>query len=94
VTTVRPAESRRSASVIRRSVAGSTADVASSRISSPGSPICARARATSWRSPTLSASPRSPTGVASPSGNPATQSANPSSTNADSTSGSVAVGLP
>ena len=36
VITVRPADSRRSASVMRRSVAGSTALVASSRISKPG----------------------------------------------------------
>ena len=47
--------------MIRRSVAGSTALVASSRISSPGWSICARASETSCRSPTDSASPRSPT---------------------------------
>ena len=67
------------------------ADVASSRISSPGSPICARASATSWRSPTLSASPRSPTRVsqARPAATRPTPPS-PSSSNAVSTSRSVA----
>ncbi len=61
------------------SVAGSTADVASSRIRQLGSATEARANETSWRSPTESCSPRSPTRVASPLGRPANHPSSPSS---------------
>ncbi len=63
-----PRDTRSSASVSACSVSGSTDEVASSRISSPGSPSWARASATSWRSPTERFVPRSPTGASRPPG--------------------------
>ena len=53
---------------MRTSVSASTDDVASSSTSTSGSATPARSRATSWRSPADSCSPRSPTAVISPSG--------------------------
>ena len=69
-TVVRPRVTASSVRCSRTSVAGSTALVASSSTSRSGSATYARTSATSCRSPTLSASPRSPTGVCSPCGSP------------------------
>ena len=80
VTVVRPADNRLSASVMRASVAGSTALVASSRINRPGSAICARTSAISCRSPTESCSPRSPARVSSSSWSERTHSPSPART--------------
>ena len=68
LTTVRPCDTRSSASVSACSVSGSTDEVASSRMSRPGSPSWARASATSWRSPTDRLVPRSPAGAVEPTG--------------------------
>ena len=88
LTVVRPTARRSSARSRVVSVSGSTADVASSRIRRPGSPSCALARATNWRSPTDSPSPRSPAIVSRPSGRRSTHSRSPSMSMAASTSSS------
>ena len=94
LTVVRPSDSFANACDSARSVSGSTADVASSKISSPGSASWARASATSWRSPTDRASPRSPTWVARPSGMLLIHQSRSSEANARLTSSSVASGRP
>ena len=65
---VRPSARWARAREMRTSVSASTDDVASSSTSTSGSATPARSRATSWRSPADSCSPRSPTGVIRPSG--------------------------
>ena len=60
---VRPARSRLSPFSIRRSVPMSTDEVASSRIRMRGFASRARAKATSWRWPSESRNPRSPSSV-------------------------------
>ena len=83
-TLVRPFISRSSARDIRTSVAGSTADVASSRMSTSGSRRYALAMLTNCRSPALSSSPRAPTSVSSPWTVVSSHEESPSSLNADS----------
>ena len=75
---VRPSARWVRAREMRTSVSASTDDVASSSTSTSGSATPARSRATSWRSPADSSSPRSPTPVISPSGIPATHSSSSS----------------
>ena len=67
-------------------------DVASSRTSTRGSARKARASAMSWRSPDDSETPRSWTGVSTPSGRRSTSSVRPTRLTASLTSSSVADG--
>ena len=59
------------------SIVGSTADVASSSISSPGRRSSARARASRWRCPPDSVTPRSPSSWSSPCGQPGDEPVGP-----------------
>ena len=72
------------------SVFESSADVASSRTTTFGALRSARAMPTRWRSPPLSRTPRSPTGVFSPSGSVLARSRSCAARTASSTSASVA----
>jgi len=79
---------------MRSSVAGPSAEVASSSTSSPGWSSKARARARRWRCPPESATPPSPTWVSSPWGRFATNPVASACLSAHQTSSAVASGLP
>mmetsp|Transcript_10800 Transcript_10800/g.31229 ORF Transcript_10800/g.31229 Transcript_10800/m.31229 type:complete len:117 (+) Transcript_10800:110-460(+) len=91
---VRPAINSSMADVKCRSVRTSSEEVASSRTTIEGSRNNALAMPTRCRSPPLSFSPRSPTGVSSPWGRASMVSLSWARWMARSTSASVASGLP